>query len=243
MDSGFRQLDARERGLLEKLLEAEFPGRDELRAQLASLTAKQIEEDGTLSLRCDSGPPSRSKSPIEGTCKDADGKAIDILLHRNKRGFMYMLEIIKPDGSPIINPPCARDLVLLPEGGGRKPEDVEKRALTEEERVVLAVRALDREVNNGGYHKFFCDSSRKFVPIIVDSLLRIGCDEAAKITQRALDALRLPAVTPDDVRATLERRDDVRDLELDQCDLLFYKTAQHIADRLDAFIKENKIRI
>src|SRR5206468_856533 len=97
MDSEFRQLDARERGLLEKLLEADFSGRDELRTQLDSLTAKQIEEDGTLSLRCGSGRPSprKYKLPFEGICKDA--------------------------GSPIINPPTARDMEnLLPVCGGRR---------------------------------------------------------------------------------------------------------------------------
>ena len=123
MDSGFRQLDTRERGLLEKLLEAEFPGRDELRSQLGSVTAKQVLENGTLSLRCDSGLPSPSEygRVIEGWCKDADGETIAVLLF-TKDGFMNMLEIVKDGDSPIINPPFARDLVLLlPEDPGRKP--------------------------------------------------------------------------------------------------------------------------
>jgi hypothetical protein len=63
MELGFRQLTDQERGLLEKLLEVEFPGRDELRAQLSSVTAKQIEEDGTLSLKCDPN----STRPIHAT--------------------------------------------------------------------------------------------------------------------------------------------------------------------------------
>jgi len=126
MDSEFRQLDARERGLLEKLLEADFPGRDELRTQLDSLTAKQIDQDGTLSLRCGSGRPSprKYKLAFEGICKDADGGTIAILLHADKDGFMSMLEILKYGGSPIINPPTARDMVnLLPESPGRRPGD------------------------------------------------------------------------------------------------------------------------
>jgi hypothetical protein len=124
MDPGFRQLDTRERGLIEKLLEAEFPGRDELRTQLFSVTAKQIEEDGTLSLRCDSGLPAlgRYRLVAEGTCKDADGGDMSVMLHLNDQGFMSILEIIKYEPSPIINPPSARELVLLlPEDRGRKP--------------------------------------------------------------------------------------------------------------------------
>jgi uncharacterized protein DUF6984 len=131
MDSGFRQLNARERGLLEKLLEVEFPGRDELRAQLASVTGKQIAEDGTLKLRCASGPPSRSKYLLatEGICKDADGGIISVLLHMNRNGFMDMLEIVKYTGDPIINAPSARELVLLlPEQRGHKQETEEAEA-------------------------------------------------------------------------------------------------------------------
>jgi hypothetical protein len=122
MDSGFRQLDSRERELLEKLLDAEFPGRDELRAQLGSVTAKQIGDDGTLMLRCASGPtsPSEYGPAIHGMCKDSDGMTIWFMLH-TKGGFMHMLEIVKDDGSPIVNTPTAHDLVvLLPEDPGRK---------------------------------------------------------------------------------------------------------------------------
>ena len=38
MDSSFRPLTTYEREVLEKLLEPEFPGRDELRQQLNSVT-------------------------------------------------------------------------------------------------------------------------------------------------------------------------------------------------------------
>jgi hypothetical protein len=113
MDSEFRPLNDREMGLLEKLLEADFPGRDELRAQMNSVTGKQIESDGTLDLRCASGPPAPTKYAVamEGVCTDADGGMMAIMLHVDKDGFMHMLEIIKYDGSPIINPPSASDLV------------------------------------------------------------------------------------------------------------------------------------
>jgi hypothetical protein len=114
MDSEFRPLNDRERRLLEKLLEAEFPGRDELRAQMCSVTGKQIETDGTLYLRCASGPPARTRYALvmEGVCTDADGGMIAVMLHVDKDGRMAMLEILKYDGSVIINPPSASGLVL-----------------------------------------------------------------------------------------------------------------------------------
>jgi len=114
MDSEFTELSMREKGLLEKLLNAATQGRDELRAQMSTLTAKQIIEDGTLDLRCESGPsaPGKDAFVAEGRCKDADGADIAVILHLGKGGFMSMLEIIKYDGSRIINPPSAENLVL-----------------------------------------------------------------------------------------------------------------------------------
>ena len=38
---------------------------------------------------------------------------------------------------------------------------------TPEERTLLAVMALEQEVNNGGYHQFFINSSRKYALTIV----------------------------------------------------------------------------
>jgi Domain of unknown function (DUF4375) len=49
-----------------------------------------------------------------------------------------------------------RDVLVraFEEGLLRKATRTGERALSTEERTILAVRALDREVNNGGYHQF-----------------------------------------------------------------------------------------
>ena len=123
MDSEFRELTAREMGLLEKLLDAAIHGRDELRTQLKHVKAKEIIDDGTLDLQCNGGIPAPGKYALvaEGISKDADGADIAVMLHLGKGGFMSMLEIIKHDGSRIIKPPSAQELVLLmPESPGRK---------------------------------------------------------------------------------------------------------------------------
>jgi hypothetical protein len=114
MKAGYRKLDDRELGLIKKLLDAKFSGRDNLLAQLNVLEAKQIEDDGTLSLECESGPPSISNyGPVsEGVYKDADGVDISVILHVGKTGFMNMLEILKVNCLPIINPPNAQGLVV-----------------------------------------------------------------------------------------------------------------------------------
>jgi Domain of unknown function (DUF4375) len=129
------------------------------------------------------------------------------------------------------------------EGLQRKASRKGKRALTQEERVVLAVRALDREVNNGGYHQFFCNSSRRFASQIVQSLARIGCRRTAKITQRAIDVLHVSPVTVARIEAIMQDTNEERDQELDRCDQLFYKNPQAIPKGLYAFIKANRRRI
>ena len=82
METTFRHLQADEMRLLEKLLDHEFPGRDALRVQLSSVTARQIDENGSL------------------------GGKIAVLLHV-KNGRMRLLEVLKEDGSAILRAPTA----------------------------------------------------------------------------------------------------------------------------------------
>jgi hypothetical protein len=124
METEFRELTTREKGLLEKLLETAIHGRDELRTQLNHIKAKQIADDGTLRLQCDGGTPAPGKfAPVsEALSKDSDGEDIAVILHLGKGGFMSMLEILKYNGSRIIEPPSAERIVLLwPEHPGERP--------------------------------------------------------------------------------------------------------------------------
>lgn len=129
------------------------------------------------------------------------------------------------------------------EGLRRKISRTGPRSLSQEERTILAVRALDREVNNGGYHQFFCNSSKRFAPEIVQSLSRIGCRRAAKITQRAINALRAAPLTVARIEAAMRETNEERDRELERCDEWFYRTPQGIPRRLYAFIKAKSQRI
>ena len=108
VETTFRQLQANEMRLLEKLLDHEFPGRDVLRVQLSSVTARQIDENGSLELSY--GGASLADMvmacPTEGTCTDIDGGEIAVLLHV-KNGRMCLLEMFKEDGSAILRAPTA----------------------------------------------------------------------------------------------------------------------------------------
>jgi hypothetical protein len=66
-----------------------------------------------------------------------------------------------------------------------------RRLLSTTERVVLAVEALEREVNNGGYEQFFSNSSKQYAATIVEALVQIGCPRCADITRAAIAELHV----------------------------------------------------
>lgn len=125
----------------------------------------------------------------------------------------------------------------------QKAERKGAQSLSDEESIVLAVEALEREVNNGGYHQFFVNSSREFAQIVVGSLQSIGCKKTASITQRAIKALGISDVTAEAIDTALTADGQQRLAKLKRCDDSYYKSAEPIAERLFAFIKANKANI
>jgi len=116
-------------------------------------------------------------------------------------------------------------------------------SLGDEERIVLAVEALEREVNNGGYEQFFLNSTREYAPIIVDALTRIGCRRTAAITQKALEALRCFPLTPEAIENAMLEESEDRDQALFVCDNQYFARPEDIEGHLLAFIKANKNEI
>jgi hypothetical protein len=110
--------------------------------------------------------------------------------------------------------------------------------LSKAERVVLAVGTLDSTMVVDDFDNFFRYSPH-LAPVIVDSLLLIGCKRLARAAQRAVDALRLPRVTATQVEATMNRPDPTRDTRLSKCSLSYWKSSGP-SRRLFAFIKANQ---
>jgi hypothetical protein len=107
-------LSGNEAEILRKLLEPEFPGRDELLQQLTYVSARQILDDGTLELHCEGAPKAQvtRRVPTEGEYLDADGHTVNVLLHV-KNGLMCELEILKNYPTKILKSPQAGDLVVM----------------------------------------------------------------------------------------------------------------------------------
>ena len=123
---------------------------------------------------------------------------------------------------------------------GRKPTY----RLTKPEYVVLAVEAMEREVNNGGYQLFFGNSSREFTGFIVRALELIGCPKCAAITADAIAVLELPAWYDDiTIKQTVVDLPDDRHTKLGECDSRYYANDEPIADALFAYIEQHQHEI
>jgi hypothetical protein len=123
----------------------------------------------------------------------------------------------------------------------QKPET----ALTEPERVVIAVEAMEREVNNGGYGQFFLNSPRES-EFIVRALELIGCPKTAAISSDAIAALALPeGFDSKTVERAVSKLSDAALGELAECDSRYYANGETIDERLFSYIErhQNEIRI
>ena len=116
-ESDFRKPTDEERLLLERLLDAEFPGRDELAPMLRNLLVRTIDEDGGLELLTEvSGKaPVIKRVPVEAEAKDNDGIVIHIQLHVVD-GKPVELEFYREDAAIVrrMALPSAVELIVLP---------------------------------------------------------------------------------------------------------------------------------
>ena len=113
--------------------------------------------------------------------------------------------------------------------------------LSPTERMILAIEALEREVNNGGYDQFFRNSSVEYVLMVVASLEAIGCPNTANITQDAITALGLsPTPATTEIEKVMAMVDESRDVTLSKCDSRYYASGEDIASVLFAYIKAHR---
>ena len=116
-------------------------------------------------------------------------------------------------------------------------------SLTEEELVVLAVEALENEVNNGGYDQLFRNSP-EYAQWFVTALERIGCDGVARLTEEALAKLGIEGeVSQSSVEQAMQTDDPDRDDALAACDERYFEVAGDLAGPLLEFIKKHKDQI
>jgi hypothetical protein len=114
--------------------------------------------------------------------------------------------------------------------------------LTDAELAVVAVEALEMQVNNGGYTQFFTNTSVDFAAVIVSSLKLIGCLQTADITQRAVNMLGDVDLTdPDAIAAVVEATFD--DEQWDALSQEFFTYPDPIAERLWEYVEAHPDQI
>jgi hypothetical protein len=119
-------------------------------------------------------------------------------------------------------------------------------ALTEPERVVIVVEAMEREVNNGGYGQFFLNSPRESTEFLVRALELIGCPKVAAISSDAIAILKLPAgFDSGTVERIASELSEEALSKLGECDSRYYANDESIDERLFAYVElhQNQIRI
>jgi hypothetical protein len=110
----FRDFTTHEQGIIDRLLEKAFPGRDEICEQMKKCLVRTIDEDESLEFLVQSNVKAKVKRriPVEAEFQDADGVLIHLLLHVVD-GKVNELEIYKEDGSPIIESPAPSELKVV----------------------------------------------------------------------------------------------------------------------------------
>lgn len=109
---------------------------------------------------------------------------------------------------------------------------------------ILAIEAMEREVNNGGYHQFFVNSSREHARNLPASLERIGCPVAAKIAADALGALKIAGeATEAKIETALKRLGAKAPTDLRRLDERYFENKEPIADKLFAYIQAKRAEI
>ncbi len=114
------------------------------------------------------------------------------------------------------------------------------------ERVVLAVEAVEREVNNGGFTQFFVNSSLEYTKDIVEAFELIGCPATAILCAKAIELLGVDDLTDLDAieQASYEVDDDEARLEqFNALDSEYYAGEEPIDVKLFEYIKRNRQHI
>jgi hypothetical protein len=113
--------------------------------------------------------------------------------------------------------------------------------LTRAELMVLAVEAIEREVNNGGFDQLFRNSSKEHATNYVFALEAIGRPDLAELAKEAIAALRLGTrpLTIEAIDRAMDKDTDARDEKFEELDDRYLEVAGDLAPALLAFIKAN----
>lgn len=110
--------------------------------------------------------------------------------------------------------------------------------LTSEERVILVVRLVEDEVNNGGFSQFIFNSSGHFAGETVAAMTAIGAHSTAAICQKAWDAFGTDIPVNREARQALLESKEAEGIDeiLDECDHAFYEYEDDLVQLCYAYV-------
>lgn len=104
-------------------------------------------------------------------------------------------------------------------------------------RVAYCLHRLESEVNNGGFHQFFSNSTGEYVRETILALADIGASKTCDLLNRAV-AVGFPSGYPSDAskyESAVADFDDVAD-DLDALDQEFFKYAEPLTDLVNEYL-------
>jgi hypothetical protein len=129
-----------------------------------------------------------------------------------------------------------RRLIRLSETGRFSELDFDK--LSEPERVFQAIYELEADVNNGGFHQYFFNSSGDTAFAVEEALTAIGAQATAKLVAQAKSIFPGSAPPRDRSRrqALLQAISTTQNALLDRLDREFYKYPDDLTQLVYAYV-------
>ena len=112
--------------------------------------------------------------------------------------------------------------------------------LSASQRIAYCILLLETEVNNGGFHQLFGNSSGYFVPDIIVALETIGADSTVALLKKAI-FVAYPNGYPSDRTLYNEvlRDDDAVFEELDEFDTSFYRYEDNLEFLVNQYLRND----
>jgi Domain of unknown function (DUF4375) len=135
-----------------------------------------------------------------------------------------------------------RRLIALAESPTNRFWRVDYEALSRPERVFRAIWELEAQVNNGGFHQFFYNTSGEIAPFVVDALRSIGASAMAEIVERALQLVSpdIPWRDYEARRARVMALGPEIEEQLDSIDQDFFKYPDNLTALLHRYVSQHR---
>ena len=114
--------------------------------------------------------------------------------------------------------------------------------LTDHQKLFYLNQNLEREINNGGFNQFFCNSSGDNTHETILSLKAIGAGKTADILQKAIDQCPNKTVPKDRDERTeiVEEIEELADRVWNDLDKMFYEYEENLNDLNIEYVKKYK---